>query len=93
LLRKSNDLLFAEAMDVPKTSVEYVGIAMQRFGLADYLVFVSMLLVCAIIGVYYGFFAGKVSEADYLVGGRNMQTFPVAMSLIARYVCVIYCLI
>jgi Na+/proline symporter len=71
-------------MDVPKTSVEYVGISMRRFGLADYFVFVSMLLVCAMIGVYYGFCAGKVSEADYLMGGRNMQTFPVAMSLIAR---------
>jgi Na+/proline symporter len=71
-------------MEIPKVSVEHVGLAMQRFGLADYMVFVSMLMVCAMIGVYYGFCAGMVSEADYLVGGRNMQTFPVAMSLIAR---------
>jgi hypothetical protein len=71
-------------MDLSDTSVEDIGLALQRFGLADYIVFVCMLLVCAIIGVYYGFCAGKVSEAEYLMGGRNMQTFPVALSLIAR---------
>jgi hypothetical protein len=71
-------------MDVSNTSVEDVGMALRRFGLADYLVFVSMLLVCALIGVYFGFCTGKVSEAEYLMGGRNMQTFPVALSLIAR---------
>lgn len=73
-------------MDVPNTSMEDVGMALRRFGLADYLVFVSMLLICALIGVYYGFCVGKVSETEYLMGGRNMQTFPVALSLIARWV-------
>ncbi|PNF28804.1 Sodium-coupled monocarboxylate transporter 1 [Cryptotermes secundus] len=73
-------------MDVPRASVEYLGMAMRRFGPADYVVFVSMLLVCAMIGVYYGFCTGKLSEADYLMGGRNMQTFPVAMSLIASFI-------
>jgi len=71
-------------MDMSKASVEDVGLDLQRFGLVDYIVFVFMLLVCALIGVYYGFCAGKVSEAEYLMGGRNMQTFPVAVSLIAR---------
>lgn len=71
-------------MDVTNSSMEDVGMALRRFGLADYSVFVSMLLICAVIGVYYGFCAGKVSEAEYLMGGRNMQTFPVALSLIAR---------
>jgi Na+/proline symporter len=76
--------MLAGIMDVSKASVKDVGLALQRFGLADYVVFVSMLLVCALIGVYYGFCAGKVSEAEYLMGGRNMQTFPVALSLVAR---------
>jgi len=71
-------------MDVSNTSVEDVGMALRRFGVPDYVVFVSMLLVCALIGVYYGFCAGNVTEAEYLMGGRNMQTFPVALSLIAR---------
>jgi Na+/proline symporter len=76
--------MFAGIMDVSKASVQDVGTALQRFGLADYVVFVSMLLVCALIGVYFGFCAGKVSEAEYLMGGRNMQTLPVALSLVAR---------
>lgn len=69
-----------------KASVQDVGTALQRFGLADYVVFVSMLLVCALIGVYFGFCAGKVSEAEYLMGGRNMQTLPVALSLVASFI-------
>jgi len=76
--------VLAGTMDMSKASVEDVGLDLQRFGLVDYIVFVFMLLVCALIGVYYGFCAGKVSEAEYLMGGRNMQTFPVAVSLIAR---------
>jgi Na+/proline symporter len=48
-----------------------------------------MLAICASIGVYFGFFEKKskaiADESDYLVGGRRMKIFPVAMSLIARY--------
>jgi hypothetical protein len=76
--------MLAGTMDVSKASVNDVGMALQRFGLVDYVVFVSMLLVCALIGIYYGFCAGKVSEVEYLMGGRNMQTLPVALSLVAR---------
>ncbi|KAJ4446951.1 hypothetical protein ANN_13653 [Periplaneta americana] len=71
-------------MDMSKASLEDVGLSLRRFGFVDYIVFVFMLLICAVIGVYYGFCAGKVTAAEYLMGGRNMQTFPVAMSLIAR---------
>ena len=74
-------------MDEPKVSLEDMGMAMRRFGIADYIVFILMLVICALIGVYYGFFAGKSQTAvDYLMGGRSMQTFPVALSLIARSV-------
>jgi Na+/proline symporter len=76
--------MFAGTMEMPKASVKDVGLALQRFGPVDYVVFVFMLLICALIGVYYGFCAGKVSEVEYLMGGRNMQTFPVAVSLVAR---------
>jgi Na+/proline symporter len=71
-------------MDMSNASVKDVGVALQRFGPVDYVVFVFMLLVCALVGVYYGFCSGKVSEVDYLMGGRKMQTLPVALSLIAR---------
>lgn len=89
-----------------KISVKDLSQALQHFGTVDYLVFVAMLAVCAVIGVYFGFIekkqnkqklAGKDgagaagieerrgSEAlDYLVGGRQMKVFPVALSLVAR---------
>lgn len=75
-------------------SVEDVRVQLQKFGWLDYSMFVFMLATCAAIGIYFGFFEKKFKnvkdeadfEADsYLVGGRNMKTFPVAMSLIARY--------
>lgn len=62
---------------------------MEKFGLADYAVFLLMLCSCSLIGIYFGFFVKKDKKAnkqdDYLVGGRKMKIFPIAMSLIARY--------
>lgn len=69
--------------------------SLQHFGIVDYLVFVLMLVICAVIGFYFGFIEKKNkkrnvevrrgSEAlDYLVGGRKMKVFPVALSLVAR---------
>ncbi|XP_039490994.1 sodium-coupled monocarboxylate transporter 1-like isoform X2 [Drosophila santomea] len=91
-----------------KLSVKDLGQALQHFGIVDYLVFIAMLAVCAVIGFYFGFIekkqkkqklAGKDggggagieerrgSEAlDYLVGGRQMKVFPVALSLVASFV-------
>lgn len=65
--------------------VAEVGASMQRFGWPDYVVFVIMLLLCVVVGFYFGFVHSATSAQDYLMGGRNMKTFPVAMSLIARY--------
>ena len=72
--------------------------SLQHFGYVDYFVFVLMLIICAIIGFYFGFIEKKQkkknkknieerrgSEAlDYLVGGRKMKVFPVSLSLVAR---------
>lgn len=68
-----------------------VKISMQKFGMPDYIVFIVMLVICALIGVYFGFFEKKPAkqcdeESDYLVGGRQMKVVPIAMSLIARYI-------
>lgn len=74
-----------------------VKISMQKFGIPDYMVFVVMLVICALIGVYFGFIEKKPAkkcdeecrdfeESDYLVGGRQMSVVPITMSLIARYV-------
>lgn len=72
----------------PET-VEALQAALKRFGVYDYLTFSAMLVGCALIGVYYAFASKKVKNVtaadEYLMGGRNMSTFPVAMSLAARY--------
>lgn len=65
--------------------VNDVIVHLQRFAWSDYLVFVLMLLLCICIGIYFGFFEKKNNtEDEYLVGDRNMQIFPIALSLVAR---------
>ncbi|KRT79021.1 hypothetical protein AMK59_8383 [Oryctes borbonicus] len=54
----------------------------------DYLVFAIMLVVSALIGVYFAWFA-KVKQnttSEYLMGGKTMGIFPISMSLIASYI-------
>ena len=56
------------------------------FGWADYLVFVLMLVASAAIGIYYACVSRKTKTTDeFLMAGRNMGTFPVAMSLLASF--------
>lgn len=76
-------------------SVDDINKSLKRFGLVDYVVFAVMLMMCSLVGIYFGYEDHKKrqqrklksrrgsGELDYLVGGRNMQTFPVAMSLVA----------
>lgn len=63
-----------------------------KFDIVDYAVFGAMLLLSALTGLYYGCRTRycKTGEAptlrEYLTGSGNMKSFPVAMSLVARYV-------
>lgn len=88
------------------SDVADVMLNLQRFGWPDYLVFVVMLLLCILIGIYFGFVGRKsaasgvagakpgadavdaegVAEREYLMGGRTMSVFPIALSLIASYI-------
>lgn len=58
----------------------------QIFSTVDYVIFFVMLLICALIGVYFGLIDkhGNRSSVDYLMGGRTMSVFPICLSLIAR---------
>ncbi|XP_046639502.1 sodium-coupled monocarboxylate transporter 1-like [Daphnia pulicaria] len=68
------------------TVIEDPETLISRFGWPDYLVFAAMLSVSAIIGVYYACAGGKQSTtSEFLMAGRSMSTFPVAMSLIASF--------
>lgn len=70
-------------------ALDDVKISLQKFGYADYAVFMLMLVTCSLIGIYFGFIEKKKKstgeESDYLVGGRQMPVVPITMSLIARY--------
>ncbi|CAH0558329.1 unnamed protein product [Brassicogethes aeneus] len=63
-----------------------VGAALQKFGWPDYIMFMLMLMICMGIGLYFGCVHTASTAQDYLVGGRSMKVFPVAMSLIASWV-------
>ncbi|NXS75872.1 SC5A8 protein, partial [Pandion haliaetus] len=60
--------------------------SMGRFTVWDYVVFAAMLLVSAVIGVYYAFVGGgQKTSKDFLMGGRSMSALPVALSLTASF--------
>ena len=54
----------------------------ENFGWDEYLVLFLMLLISALIGVYFAW-KGQKNNAEYLLGGKSMGTLPVSMSLIA----------
>ncbi|KAJ8726186.1 hypothetical protein PYW07_000884 [Mythimna separata] len=60
------------------------------FGVGDYAVFGVLCAVSCAGGLWYSAVGSKVQKVvdvkDYLLGGRTLSTFPVAMSLIASYV-------
>lgn len=65
---------------LPSDSVRYI-----HFDVAEYTVFVTILGLSVLIGIYYGFYKGNQNTVtEYMLGGRNMSIFPVAMSLIVR---------
>lgn len=57
--------------------------AALHFGWLDYSSFVAVMLVSALVGVYYGFFKKQNSVDEYFLGGRSMGVLPIAMSLIS----------
>ncbi|NWS60081.1 SC5A8 protein, partial [Chunga burmeisteri] len=60
--------------------------SMGHFTVWDYVVFAAMLLVSAVIGVYYAFVGGgQKTSKDFLMGGRSMSALPVALSLTASF--------
>lgn len=83
----SEDLLPNWGLDILRMpTVQEVSKSMQNFGTPDYTVFTVMLVACGAVGVYFGFIEKSSGEDEYLVGGRNMKTFPVSLSLIASFI-------
>ncbi|XP_037079495.1 sodium-coupled monocarboxylate transporter 2-like [Pollicipes pollicipes] len=56
----------------------------QTFGIVDYCVFGSVLLLSLLIGVYNAI-RGKQTNEELLLGGRKMSIIPVAVSTMASF--------
>lgn len=58
------------------------------FGVGDYVVFGTLCTLSCAGGIWYSAVGSRTKAVrdlkDYLLGGKSMATFPVAMSLIAR---------
>lgn len=59
----------------------------DRFGVVDYVVFSIMMMISALIGIWYGCGPGgkQKTTAEYLLGDRQMSNWPVAISLLVSY--------
>ena len=58
----------------------------NAFVVWDYLVFSIMLVISAVIGIYYAFIGGgQNSSEEFLTAGRKMSAVPVAISLSASF--------
>ncbi|XP_046397964.1 sodium-coupled monocarboxylate transporter 1-like [Ischnura elegans] len=89
----TNTTGFPGALDVgsPETAPPPVVGSVPKihvFSALDHTLFVGMLVVSAIIGIYFAFFAKQKQNttSEYLMGGRKMGILPVSLSLIASYI-------
>lgn len=58
----------------------------NKFTLWDYVVFAGLLAISSAIGLYYGCTGSKQSTTkEFLMAGRSMGVFPVALSLLASF--------
>ena len=57
----------------------------DKFGWEEYVVFGSMLAISAAIGVFF-WWKGQRNNAEFLLGGKQISTVPMALSLVARLV-------
>ena len=56
----------------------------RRFGWVDYVLFAITLAISSIVGIYHAWKGAGNSTSDYLMGGKTMGIFPIAMSFAAR---------
>ncbi|KAH3802712.1 hypothetical protein DPMN_156392 [Dreissena polymorpha] len=60
----------------------------RKFEAWDWVLFALMLGISAVIGIFYAvkeFMNKDSNNADYLMGGRNMQLVPVAISILVSF--------
>ena len=58
----------------------------REFGVADYVLFALTLVISGGIGIFYAILDRKrVTTKEFLLGGKGMSVFPVAMSLMVTF--------
>ncbi|KAK7501544.1 hypothetical protein BaRGS_00007348 [Batillaria attramentaria] len=58
----------------------------RTFSVADYILFTEVLIVCALVGLYYAWRDRRhVSTTVFMLGGKQMYVLPVAMSLAVTF--------
>lgn len=78
-------------------NVDDINESLKRFGLADYVLFVFMLMICSVVGICFGYtdhrkqqkINGNLNGASkvlvYLVSGRNMQIIKISLEVSDLY--------
>lgn len=88
-----NLYLFPSPPDVDQMSAQKAAVAedeVARFSPVDYAVFILMLMMSLGIGLYSAFRSrGNASTQQFLLGGRNMPSLPVATSLVGGILSVV----
>ncbi|RWS20048.1 sodium-coupled monocarboxylate transporter 1-like protein, partial [Leptotrombidium deliense] len=56
---------------------------MALFGVVDYIIFIGLIFVSLLIGIYFAIKDRAKNSNDYLTGGKQMKTLPVVFSLMA----------
>lgn len=73
------------ASNTSSSFVEAFQTTMNSFNLIELATFGSLLGVSICIGIYYGCIKGNQNTVtEYMLGGKEMHIFPIAMSLITR---------
>ena len=57
----------------------------MKLHIADYVVMGIFLVVSLGIGIYYGVYKKQRTTEEYLLGNRQMQFLPVALSMLVTY--------
>lgn len=71
--------------DKLQENIELKNLTTVHFQWYDYLFFALLLGVSVVIGLYYAFFSRhkQNNTKEYILGGKTMKTFPVAISLVS----------
>ena len=61
--------------------------AVKRLHIADYLIFAATIIISLGIGLYHALSkGGQRTTGEYFMGGRGLQTLPVALSILVSFI-------